>query len=1074
LTSSFSVLNPKTVYVLRINNGGLNGEFAKSTGVITLNGVRILGPRAFNPRIRVLDWPVRLLANNQLRVELQGTAGSGISLQIISLDFGPPSISGTISPAPNAAGWNNTNVTVSFTCFDKTSGVASCPSPVLLTNEGAHQVVSGTVTDKAGNKATTSVTVSLDKTPPVISGTIAPPPDAAGWNSSGATVSFGCSDPLSGIASCSTAVALTTEGADQIVTGTAIDLAGNIGTVRTPVNISTSFFVLRNYAGKCLDYGQNTRAGGTGVFLNDCAVAHPIRVQEINDRHAVILHAGSQVIGVGQDTGGTIGGPAPPAQSEYALELQTYEPLLASTTNQIFRLDGDSIILEGRAPCLSTHTNFCPPPPPQFVVQVQNARGANGSPLVAGPRNLANSEFWDFNAIDGSAKDPTKGFVRVSTNYQLWNAVCSKPKASSSTFNLLPLISDPGQPDDGSLLTAVCSDFGETWGKVVVISDDPNSPLCNALKLGPCIDLSNFPPLVLPAGVTLRGDRRGTNFGPQLFSYNQQEKFLQDICGWCMIDIKGDYTRIAGLRVHGPSRSSADNQPSAEGILVHFSPASSFASTTQFIALIDHNDISDWQGAGVNVVGGQTGPETCDGIDQNPATLANVRIERNFVHHNERQNLGYGTQVAAGGRALVSANTFDLNRHAIAGDAEVHDSYRASFNLVLSQAPLQYGLFGIPYQTHDFDMHGTGDGGFGGWGGYNVDIVANTFLGPDRHNFEWRGQPCIAHNFHSNISLQAKDDALNYKTSSVQVFGKIDFINVADNPNQFQLPDPTGHFGVGDFDADGADDLFLATGSAWYSSAAGAREWRFLSAKTDTIDQLLFGDFDGDGRTDAVAIHGGQFVVSWGGISDWEVLNSDPISGRAPFLPGDVSAMATGDFNGDRIADIFYADGQLWWVSYGGNTPFVPVNTSSFAVRDLRFGDFDGDGAADVFGVVSNGQFNTWSYSKSATGSWADGYLRPALLNTVDGLFVADFNGDGVADVAGVCDANSDGCWRTSYGGLQDWYYVNLGTFRPDVAGVGHFLGHTEADLLSWNDRDLWISTGAISPLTRHSSQDMH
>ena len=87
-TSSFSVLNPNTVYVLKINNGGLNGQFPRSTGVITLNGVRILGPRELNPRIPVLIWPVLLRSNNQLAVELQGTTGSGILLQIIGLDLG--------------------------------------------------------------------------------------------------------------------------------------------------------------------------------------------------------------------------------------------------------------------------------------------------------------------------------------------------------------------------------------------------------------------------------------------------------------------------------------------------------------------------------------------------------------------------------------------------------------------------------------------------------------------------------------------------------------------------------------------------------------------------------------------------------------------------------------------------------------------------------------------------------------------------------------------------------------------------------------------------------------------------
>lgn len=112
---------------------------------------------------------------------------------------------------------------------------------------------------------------------------------------------------------------------------------------------------------------------------------------------------------------------------------------------------------------------------------------------------------------------------------------------------------------------------------------------------------------------------------------------------------------------------------------------------------------------------------------------------------------------------------------------------------------------------------------------------------------------------------------------------------------------------------------------------------------------------------------------------------------------------------GDLRDDIFYASGPTalvpagaWYLSYGGSGGFNPVNTSSFRRKDLRFGDFDGDGNTDVFGVVSNGSINTWSYSKSATGSWADGFLQDAL-DTIDNLVVADFNGDGTADVGESC-----------------------------------------------------------------------
>src|SRR5260370_25487788 len=99
-----------------------------------------------------------------------------------------------------------------------------------------------------------------------------------------------------------------------------------------------------------------------------------------------------------------------------------------------------------------------------------------------------------------------------------------------------------------------------------------------------------------------------------------------------------------------------------------------------------------------------------------------------------------------------------------------------------------------------------------------------------------------------------------------------------------------------------------------------------------------------------------------------------------------------------------------WYLSYGGSEGVNPVNTSSFHRKDLRFGDFDGDGLTDVLGVVSNGSINTWSYSKNATGAWADGFLQQAL-DPIDNLVVADFNGYGVADLGESCGT---GCCKVS------------------------------------------------------------
>jgi len=238
---SFGILTPNTTYTLRINNGGLNGDLPKvSSAVVTLNGVQIVGPDEFDRTPSVIEKPINLSFSNQLIVQLRSAPGSGLALQIIGVDNDPPTISAIINPAPNAAGWNNSNVTVSFTCSDKTSGVASCPSPVAVTTEGANQIVSGTSLDKAGNSASTSVTVNLDKTPPAIAASPSPLPNLAHWNNTPVTVSFTCTDSLSGIASCPQPKLVSTDGANQTVTGTTTDIAGNTATASTAVNLDTT------------------------------------------------------------------------------------------------------------------------------------------------------------------------------------------------------------------------------------------------------------------------------------------------------------------------------------------------------------------------------------------------------------------------------------------------------------------------------------------------------------------------------------------------------------------------------------------------------------------------------------------------------------------------------------------------------------------------------------------------------------------------------------------------------------------------------------------------------------------
>jgi hypothetical protein len=156
------------------------------------------------------------------------------------IDQTPPHIIGLRSPDPNAYDWNNSTVTITFQCSDAVSGLAtgSPPPPTTVTTEGTRQSVKGTCTDLAGNSISLMVgDINIDTTPPVLNAVIVPPPNGKGWNNTATTVSFVANDPLSGVASVSSPVTVSSEGAGQIVTGSATDKAGNTSMIQTTLNI---------------------------------------------------------------------------------------------------------------------------------------------------------------------------------------------------------------------------------------------------------------------------------------------------------------------------------------------------------------------------------------------------------------------------------------------------------------------------------------------------------------------------------------------------------------------------------------------------------------------------------------------------------------------------------------------------------------------------------------------------------------------------------------------------------------------------------------------------------------------
>jgi hypothetical protein len=82
-------------------------------------------------------------------------------------------------------------------------------------------------------------------------------------------------------------------------------------------------------------------------------------------------------------------------------------------------------------------------------------------------------------------------------------------------------------------------------------------------------------------------------------------------------------------------------------------------------------------------------------------------------------------------------------------------------------------------------------------------------------------------------------------------------------------------------------------------------------------------------------------------------------------------------------------------------------------VEDIRLGDFDGDGATDVFSFARG----EWSWAPGGSGSWTR--LNDPLSTNLNSLVFADFDGNGVTDIAQLAPDNVS--WRYSADGRGAW-----------------------------------------------------
>ncbi len=443
----------------------------------------------------------------------------------------------------------------------------------------------------------------------------------------------------------------------------------------------------------------------------------------------------------------------------------------------------------------------------------------------------------------------------------------------------------------------------------------------------------------------------------------------------------GDGVRISGFRLYG---KSFGQQTSSE-IAIQNLACVNFE--------ISNMEIAGWAVAAIKIVDSDAEPPL--GPGGRISRPDQVRIFGNYIHHNQHPHeSGYGVAVNEGAWAHIYKNVFDHNRHAIKGDGR-SGGYTANHNLVLKGGGI-HGRFYNEY-THQFDIHGdkncgiTGLGGSAwncGHAGFEVVYESNAFQYRKDNAIKIRGKPRTRGFFGNNIFPHEgfEDDRGD---DAISLYSKT---NIGFSGNKIDI-DTFGSYGVCDFDADGVDDLFLATGATWWYSSFGEFPWSYLNAKQERLEAVRLGYFDNDLRCDVLTQRDGQLLYSSGGYGDWQALGKFdvPLSevkfGRFDPAQTDFRPGAT-----RRTTHAFWqrADSQWFVVSLVGMSPSTLPDWKAVASsgKKLQFGDFTGDGVTDVLAVVGG----HWQISESAQQPWRD--LNQELDDSVGQLKIANMDPD--------------------------------------------------------------------------------
>lgn len=543
--------------------------------------------------------------------------------------------------------------------------------------------------------------------------------------------------------------------------------------------------------------------------------------------------------------------------------------------------------------------------------------------------------------------------------------------------------------------------------------------------------------------------------------------------------------RILGFRVFAPN--FADHQSSEVGINIAGCHDVEVANM----------EVAGWGSSAIRV---DDAVHFSDIPTQEPRDIL-VRIHDNYIHHNQHSTsgghaLGYGVVVSNGAFAEIDQNVFDYNRHSITASGNA-GGYHAIRNLLLKGGGFHNQI--LHRDIHVMDVHGTEScpnipdvggaaagagagiviggligsafggpvggaiggiiggllGLFGGYegakathtlfncgdAGFKFVMEENTFQYAKTTDLKIRGKPRNQALIDANIfARSSKDDAIQLQTQD----------NVMVNGSNRYNDDTFGRYGVCDIDGDGLDDLVLMTGVTWWFSSAGVYPWSYLKPDPALLKDVKLGDVDGDQRCDVIKDGGnGKWMIASGGVEDWKLLGNY----LAPLNEVQFAHFDPATDHGIRPpTHAFWRNFAGYWFVTPLSQPggWTLVQSSSFPLASLRFGDFTGDGVTDI---LAN-EAGHWAISDAARQQWKN--LNPILNDPVQhaNIFIANMDAtDNIDDVlrldvpvTGIQGTTTlTATWQRSFNGSGPWTQFKTYSSTVDGDNIEDYVGFGNA-----------------------------